>query len=414
MTPEGPHAPLARPPRTGDAVDPAALRVLWVTETYPPSRGGMAQSCDRIVRGLRGAGATVDVLQLVPAVRPGQEAFRFVARSGGRDLVCPIEEDPAHALNRAWNALERDPRRHELTHVVAFGGIRPLTAAPVLAAWLGVPLVTLLRGNDFDTGVFSARRRPILDDALRRSALVATVSRDKAWRVAALHPDVPVRWIPNGIDLADWTFAPSDHARAAAWRAEHVAPGRRVIGLVGQLKPKKGGLLLLDALRRSGRHDEVHLVLAGELDAAMGDWLATHGADLAVTTLPFLDRFELLPWYAACDWVAIPSFYDGLPNVLIEAAALGVPMIAADVAGMADVLVDGESAVLFPPGDEDACAAALRRALDLDPAPLGAAARRLAVGELDARTETRRYLEALAATAAAGLASGRPGEEQGT
>ena len=49
------------------------------------------------------------------------------------------------------------PALQTLTHVVAFGGFVPLLAAPTYAAWLNVPLVTLLRGNDFDLGLFDAR-----------------------------------------------------------------------------------------------------------------------------------------------------------------------------------------------------------------------------------------------------------------
>jgi glycogen synthase len=379
--------------------DPAALRVLWITETYPPSRGGMAQSCDRIVRGLRRAGATIDVLHVTPTARPGTEPFRVVPRAGGRYLPCPVDDDPPHAFNRAWSALQSQGDPDGITHVVAFGGSRPITVAPVLAAWLGVPLVTLIRGNDFDSAVFSARRRGPLDDALSRSALVAAVAQDKVRRIAALHPGVPVRWIPNGIDLDDWGTAPSDRARAAAWRAAEVPDGRRVIGMFGHLKPKKGGTLLLDALLRSGRADDAHLLLAGDRDEAMDAWLADHAGDVSWSGLPFLDRFELLPWYAACDWVAIPSFYDGLPNVLVEAAALGVPVLGSRVAGMADVLTDGETGLLFEPGDVDGCARALTRALTDDPEPFGRACRALAERAFDARTETARYVDALSACA---------------
>lgn len=401
----GEAAPGTPAAATGTAdSDPRALRLLWITETYPPARGGMAQSCDRIVRGLRRAGVTVDVLHVTPTARPGTEPFRVQGRAGGRYLPCPVDEDPAHAFNRAWSALRSQADPDGLTHVVAFGGSRPITVAPVYAAWLGVPLVTLIRGNDFDSAVFSSRRRAPLDDALSRSALVAAVARDKVERIAALHPGVPVRWIPNGIDLADWELAPSDREHAAAWRAAEVPDGRRVLGLFGHLKPKKGGTFFLDALLRSGRAADVHLLLAGELDPEMERWLTDHGDAVSWSALPFLDRFELLPRYAACDWVVVPSFYDGLPNVLVEAAALGVPVVGSRVAGMADVLTDGETGLLFEPGDEAGCAWAIERAVTLDPAPFGRACRELAVRELDARTETARYVEALRSCAA--VASG--------
>jgi glycosyltransferase involved in cell wall biosynthesis len=378
--------------------DVGGLRALWLTETFPPSRGGMAQSCDRIVRGLRRAGVAIDVLHFTPSAhgRP----FSIETQAGGRYLTCPIEGDPAHALNRAWNVLQGDPVTRGVTHVVAFGGSRPITAGPVYAAWLGVPLVTLIRGNDFDAAVFSTRRRPVLDDALARSALVCAVSQDKVEKIAAMHPGVRVRRIPNGIERRDWELAPSDRARAAAWRESNLGDqkGAQVIGLFGQLKAKKGGVLLLEALRRSGVAERFHLLLAGWLEPDMEEWLEDHGEEIHFTLLPFLDRYELLPWYAACDWIAIPSFYDGLPNVLIEAAALGVPMVAARAGGMADVLEDERTALMFEPGDQAGCTWALQHAARLtadERAAMGAACRVLAETELDAELETARYIEAL-------------------
>lgn len=395
---------------TPDAAQPGAgLHVLWLTETFPPSRGGMAESCDRIVRNLRRAGVTVDVLHFTP--RPRGRPWAIEQQAGGRYLICPIEDDPAHALNRAWTTLRADPATRELTHVVAFGGARPMLAGPVYAAWLGIPLVTLIRGNDFDAAVFSTRRRPVLDDALNRSALVCTVAQDKAEKIAALYPRVAVRRIPNGIDRDDWSLTDGDRRRAAQWRAANVAAGAQTIGLIGQLKAKKGGMLLLDALIRSGAATRFHLLLGGWLEPDMERWLEDHDGALAYTLLPFLDRYELLPWYAACDWVAIPSFYDGLPNVLLEAAALGIPFVASRAGGMADVLADGATALLFEPGDEAGCAWALQRAARMpgpDRARLGDACRALAASELSGERETHSYIDALRSTHGASVAPWSP------
>src|SRR5688572_5060859 len=121
------------------------LRVLWLTENYYPSRGGMAQSCDRIVHALRGAGVLVDLVHFTQR----SQQITVETKRHGRYLACPPGADAAHALNRLWNVLAADPARRQVTHVVAFGGTLPLLAAPIYAAWLGVPLITLLRGNDF-------------------------------------------------------------------------------------------------------------------------------------------------------------------------------------------------------------------------------------------------------------------------
>lgn len=137
--------------------DGGVLRVLWVTEHHPPSRGGMAQSSDRITRGLRAAGVTIDVLHLVG----GDGAATTRGGLGGSHLMAPMGTDPEHGLACAWLQVRRHLGDGRYTHVVAFGGTWALTAGPVLAAWLDAPLVTLLRGVDFDTGVAtrSPRRR---------------------------------------------------------------------------------------------------------------------------------------------------------------------------------------------------------------------------------------------------------------
>jgi glycosyltransferase involved in cell wall biosynthesis len=364
------------------------MRVLWLTEHYPPSRGGMAESCDRIVRGLREAGVEVDVANLTRRDRP----WRVEREYGGRLLTAPLGDNPEHALRRLWTELTGEA----YTHVVAFGGTYALLGGPVLAAWLGAPLVTCLRGNDFDTGVFSLRRREALLAALRASARVCVVARAHAPLVSALVPDAPVTWVSNGIDLANWEILPSERARADQWRASAVAPGRRVLGLVGQLKNKKGVGFLLDALLASGHADAFHLLLVGELEDSAGDRLEA----VAWTRMPFLERYDLPGVYAACDLVALPSFYDGLPNVALEAAALGIPLLASDAGGLGD-LADDEIGFTFAAGDPHGCRAAVGRAALAagdELAKLGAAAGERVRRDFTPAAETAGYLTVLRET----------------
>ncbi|TDE19733.1 glycosyltransferase family 4 protein [Actinomadura sp. 6K520] len=343
-------------------------RVLWLTEHYPPSRGGMSQSCDRIVRGLRASGVAVDVAHLTRRARP----WGVGREDGGRLITAPLGDDPEHALRRLWTTINAE----NLTgygHVVAFGGAYAMLAAPVLAALLDARLVTLLRGNDIDVGVFSMRRRGVLADALRASSRVCVVARSHAPLVSAIAPDAVVAYVANSVDTAQWRVLPSERERARAWRAEHVAPGRRTIGLIGQLKVKKGVGFFLDALAASGHADAFHLLLVGEVEESVAQWLAERG--VPHSALPFLERYDLPAVYASCDLVALPSFYDGMPNVALEAAALGVPLLASDAGGLADV-ADDEIGFTFPAGNAHACRAAIDRAAragDAELAKLGAA-----------------------------------------
>lgn len=338
------------------------MRPLLLTENYPPDRGGMAESCDRIVRGLRGRGVKVDVVHF------DRKASRteFRTNESGSHLRWRVEINAGHAINTLWNRLRQTFDLEAATHVVAFGGVLPIAAAPLYSALMRRPLITLLRGSEFDAGLFDTRRRQFLDEALRRSVAICTVTSEQEEKVCALYEGARVHLIANGIDFDLWQPAKADRERAANVRAEVNRP--RIIGFFGDLKAKKGVPFFLEVLRR-GFADQFHVLLVGEVDEELAAYLDGH-ADLALTRLPPRDRFELMPLYLACHFVALPSHYDGFPNVLIEAAALGVPVIASAVGGMRDILVDGDNGFVFEPGDVHDCRRAIAAAAKVDEAAL--------------------------------------------
>ncbi|HKO02070.1 MAG TPA: glycogen synthase, partial [Thermoanaerobaculia bacterium] len=83
------------------------LRPLWLTENYPPDRGGMAQSCDRIVHALRSRGVTVDVAH----ISRRHSEWRVETKMRGRQISGPASDDPSHALNRLWNIVSQAAER---------------------------------------------------------------------------------------------------------------------------------------------------------------------------------------------------------------------------------------------------------------------------------------------------------------
>jgi len=362
----------------------------------------MATSSDRISRALAEGSAVVDVLHLTTRA-VGWSCSRT---SGGLLVTAPLGDDSDEALRRAWSVLDAEPATAGVTHVVAFGGTLPLVAAPVYAAWLGVPLVTLLRGADLETGVFSLRRRATLDDALRRSARVCVVAAEAATRMRALHPGVTVEHVANGIDHDGWQATTADRERAAAWRAATVPPGRRVLGLVGQLKRKKGVVDLLDALAETGTAETLHAALICDVEPAVVTWLheRAEAVGLSWSVEPFGDRWGLLARYPAFDVVALPSIHDGMPNVALEAAALGVPLLASNAGGLADLVEDGITGVTFAAADGRGLAAAVHRVATLSPVELTRLGRGAtkAAAAFDHRREAARYRAVLDATSGAG------------
>jgi len=335
-------------------MDEADLRILWLTENYFPQKGGMAESCDRIVSGLRKKGHSVDVA----AVCRRAQTLEVEKRLGGTDIRTPAHEPPPHALNRLWNCVERLHREQPYECVVAFGGTTPMIAGPIYSRWLSAPLISCIRGNDFDMAVFSPNKRWILESCLNSSKLICAISRDKVERVKSLFPRHRVEYVPNGIDCTRWEALPSDVERATELRRSIANEKPYLIGLFGHLKSKKGVPFLLDVLRSMPEPEKIHLLLVGEME----DGLLSGPFPFGTTYVPFQDRYDLIPYYLACDCVVIPSIYDGLPNVLLEAASLGTICVASAVGGAADVL-ETHNDLLFAPEDAADCRDTLLRAL---------------------------------------------------
>jgi len=368
------------------------MHILWLTENYPPRRGGMAQACDRIVSNLRRAGTKIDVVSLAAA---GQH-IKSVQQQNGRLIHAPVGDNPGHALNCLFNYLEDPAGRQRYDCVVAFGGYLPILALPVFKSWLGTKAVTMLRGNDFDLGVFMPQRRIMLADALNASDTTCVLSHDLQKKVARLYPEARLQVINNGIDTEDWHCDSSDQKAAAAWRQQNAGNDRMLIGIIGQLKEKKGVTFFLENVVRAGLHDRFRFLLIGDVEVQVQEWLDARAEQLAIIQMPFLDRFELLRWYPVCDFVALPSHYDGMPNVLLEAGALGIPVIAARTGGINEVLIESQHALTFWPGNSENCREALWHAAGLKPEErtrTGEALKNHISENFNSACETGRYLE---------------------
>jgi glycosyltransferase involved in cell wall biosynthesis len=329
-----------------------AQRILWLTENYPPQRGGMAQSCDRIIDGLRKEGLIIDIVHFIERGIP----FQTIQQINGTYTSIPFKESESHTLNLAWNHLQNK----QISLLVCFGGYLSVVAAPVFAKWLGVPLVTMIRGNDFDTSIFTPRKRDMLKDLFESSSIVCSVTTDKKEKIEKYFKIKEVEYIPNGIDLSAWQPSRSELDFATKWKAEN-ASEKRVLGVFGQLKAKKGIDFLIQAIASVSHPERTHVLLIGEIAEETIQLL--QDSEIAFSHYSFMDRYELMPYYLCCDAMAIPSYYDGMPNVLLEAGALSIPVLASKVGGMQDLIENEVDGWLFEPGDLTSCRAVLHHFL---------------------------------------------------
>jgi glycosyltransferase involved in cell wall biosynthesis len=166
----------------------------------------------------------------------------------------------------------------------------------------------------------------------------------------------------NGIDLDRFRLTAERRAEAQHIRAAcGIAPGTPVFGYLGRLARDKG----LGDLRRAWELAQLagaHLLLGGsadETDPADPADLAAFARMPDVTRLGHIDHAP--SFLAALDVLVLPTWREGFPTTPLEAAALGLPVVATTATGCADAVIDGETGTLVPTHDPPVLAAALRR-----------------------------------------------------
>lgn len=258
----------------------------------------------------------------------GMRAARRVARDGGYDVIHVHWPLPLALLG--WAAARA-------------------ARAPIVTLFYGVELRLVDRSFRVLRG--------FLRWAVRRSDRVVAISSYTAAEVEKLAPGTAVSVIPYTFELP-----------ARGVTSSRAAPGFTVL-FVGRLVERKGVVHLVDALARIPRELQVRLEIVGggPDSAAIAARAAERGVSDRIALRGRLPDAELHAAYATADAFVLPAVADsrgdteGLGVVLLEAMHFGVPVIGSAVGGILDIVVDGESGLLVPPGDPSALAGAITR-----------------------------------------------------
>jgi glycosyltransferase involved in cell wall biosynthesis len=169
---------------------------------------------------------------------------------------------------------------------------------------------------------------------------------------------------------------------------------RRLV-CVGRICEQKGQLLLIEAaakLRDLGERFELILVGDGDMRRELESLIAQHGLDEMVTITGWASGEEVRNYLVGARAMVLPSFAEGLPVVIMEALALGRPVVSTYIAGIPELVVPGESGWLIPAGSIDALVDAMREVLQTPTArleELGREGRRRVLGAHDASISTK-------------------------
>jgi glycosyltransferase involved in cell wall biosynthesis len=270
---------------------------------------------------------------------------------------------------RAFLRLVREKRPDVLhAHWILPNGF----IAALVSRATGIPLLIQLHGSD----VFTAEKNPLFRRMARfaasRASFIVSPSPDLAKRLGALGADAGgIGIVPNAVK-AGFCDSVSGEEIVSLRQRLGVPEGSRVILAMGRMVHVKGFNILLDAFARvAWEHTDTSLVLAG--DGVLYDDLRALADTLGIGDRVFMpgavSREEVPVYFRMASMFVVPSIrhesgaVDGLPVVVPEAMAAGLPVIASEVGGI-PVLVQGEkTGILVPERDPHALANAMRRLL---------------------------------------------------
>ena len=365
------------------------MRIAYLTSQYPAASHTFIR---REVEALRSLGWQIDTFSVrTPAVDEtqaeadrseagrtfyilSQSPFAFLAAHLGALFTKPARYFRTFALALGHRApggrglllafahfaesvlLARELERRHVDHLHNHFANSAATVGLLASRLLGIGWSFTMHGiseTDFPAGLMLGRKI----EAARLVACVSYFGRAQGMRLVA-----PKHWEKMHVVRCG---VPFDRLPLR----EPEGRNTKTLICVGRLSPEKGqaGLLRSFAQLR-GRHEDVRLRLVG--DGPERQALEALAAELGLTDrISFLGRMseaEALAEIARSDILVLPSLMEGLPIVLMEAMALGVPVIASRVAGIPELVEDGTGGLLFAPSDWDELTSCIERLLTDD------------------------------------------------
>lgn len=276
-------------------------------------------------------------------------------------------------------------------------GWDPALVGGLFSRIFGVPLVLTVHGIPSPRASISRRIFQFLEEMLlslcsfKHSRIIALTNSDKSRLIELGVAEEAIDVIPNGIDLNEF-----QRVCLGEFRDRYQVSDETFLALfVGRLHEQKGVEVLLRAAERL-KGDDVFFVVVGSGHKERE--YKSLAQELGVENVLFtgeIGREELLAAFASSDVFVLPSIFEGMPYVVLEAMASGKPVVASDLPGLSEVITEGGNGILFEVGsDKDLAEAILRLKEDRGMTrSMGEASRRLAGDLFDWRKIFRRTID---------------------
>jgi glycosyltransferase involved in cell wall biosynthesis len=381
------------------------LRVLFVTGASAPEISSGGLQCQMVARVLDGQVAFRVLTTAVDPALPRRSIVDGVSVSRIAIDVRSARSKAQAAWRMVWQlvALLRDT---DVVHVHGHSQKTILVAA--MARLFKVPLAFSLHTAGFDEPSAIVRQGRLAQWAFNAADVYLPVSPSLVDAcVAAGVPRGRIQQVPNGVDVARFHPAESNDRRNLR-NALGIPPDRPVVLFVGFFSQEKQPQLLVDAWLRLQCNPATAstLVLIGatrstyfEIDDRLAGQIRDSARQAGVADCLMLvePTSQIDEYFRAADIFVLPSSREGLPVVLLEAMASGLPAVASRLAGSTDRLIDeGRTGLLVTPGDVAAFASAIGKLLS-EPeraSAIGRAARQRVVDDFSAERTARGWLGA--------------------
>jgi glycosyltransferase involved in cell wall biosynthesis len=370
------------------------MRILLVSYEYPPVGAGAATAGGAIAKALTELGHRIIVLTgRFKGLPPRYEDQGIIIhripslrRRMDRSHVLEMASFLAAGLLFAPTLI----RAHRVEGAIVFFSV-PCGPIGLLGRWMcGLPYIISLRGGDVPGAEPSLNflhrfLRPIRRTVLKNS--IAIVANSNGLRKMAETADpFPVRVIPNGVDTEFFTPLPSKPARNNSVL--------RIL-FVGRFRQQKNlSFLFRQVAQLPPATFELHLVGDGPEKQRLEGLARKLGIASAVTWHGWISPGALPQIYQSADCLVNPSLYEGMSNVVLEAMACGVPVIASRVPGNDELVLDGDTGFLFDLREPAALVSALAELRDAGlRRRMGTSARNQAANFCSWNNVARQYVE---------------------
>ena len=335
------------------------MKLLLINYEYPPIGAGAANATYYMAKSFVELGNEVVVLTAGFKDKTGYELdngvhiYRVPSQRKKISSSSIIE-----MLSYLWHAkkqLKSITKKHQIEKAIIFFSIPCGFLGPALLKKYKIPYIISLRGGDVPGMEKGINRIHQLITPFRRKILkkaLAIVANSKGLAIASEKADpFKVNVVPNGVDVN--FFTPVDKTQSSVFR----------FLFVGRFQTQKNLETVLKTFAVTFKQQQVHLTLVGDgpLKESLNQEVKKLNIENQVSWLPWQTKQGLKKCYNESDCLINFSLYEGMPNVVMEAMASGLPIIASNIMGHDELIEDNKNGFLINLNDKQGFASALKK-----------------------------------------------------